>query len=255
MLRAATNKIPHYTSLRRNLRPLSICPPAPRGSRWVHSSSTSDPPSSTAPHRTYSTATYNIPLPDTSFAGIDGNYLIGKPFAAGRPDEPALLIVDTPKLRETIKRKGRYLAGISEDKHEVLSTFEACIKVGRIARAQLMLNMITSLLDSASPLLIGAHNTFLRALLNRALADRSQDSLRVFFTWYEDTMKRELNITGDAMTTALLLEGSFAVAEENHGARLVQAYVNYWKEQGRDIKDVFESSIVSEEHIVRICKV
>ena len=118
-----------------------------------------------------------------------------------------------------------------------------------------MLNMITNLLDNASPLLIGAHNTFLGALLSRALADGSQDSLRVFFTWYEDTMKRELNLTGDAMTMALLLEGSFAVAEENHGVRLVQAYVNHWREQRRDINEVFGSSIVSEEHIVRICKV
>jgi DNA-directed RNA polymerase len=73
--------------------------------------------------------------------------------------------VDTPRLADSIRRKPRIINGISEDKHELLATYEACVKVGRIARAQLMLNAITGMLDKTSPLLTKAHNTFLKALL------------------------------------------------------------------------------------------
>ncbi|KAF8537956.1 hypothetical protein BDD12DRAFT_743411 [Trichophaea hybrida] len=271
MLRATRRRISLSILLRRPHPPspaLLFLPflylPLSRNIQWLQNSlsvsAIKPSPNPLRPRRTYSTTTCHVPLPDT-LVGIDGGYNPGSiPVGLNGRDitsveGPSLLIVDTPRLRDTVKKKARIIGGISEDKHEVLATFEACIRVGRIARAQLMLNTITNLLDITSTLLVGAHNTFLKALLNRALAENSQDSLRVFFTWYEDTMKRELNISGDATTMGLLMEGCFAVAEKRHGTRYIQRYFNYWKEQGRDINEVFALSILSDEHVIAVAKI
>lgn len=183
----------------------------------------------------------------------DGNALDAtnyQPRPAG--DAPSLVIVDTPRLADSVRRKPRIINGISEDKHELLATYEACVKVGRIARAQLMLNAITSMLDNSSPLLMNAHNTFLKALLQRALVGSNQDSLRVFFTWYEDTMKRELGMLGDPTTTALLLRGSLAVGEAALRDRYVRKYVDQWKGHGREVKDVFALELMTDEQVVEV---
>jgi DNA-directed RNA polymerase len=118
-----------------------------------------------------------------------------------------------------------------------------------------MLNMITTLLDTSSPVLLGAHNTFLKALLNRALAEKNQDSLRVFFAWYEDNMKRELNLTGDATTMALLLQGSLAVDITAISKRYVQQYVTFWKEHGREVKEIFALDMLSVDKVIEISRV
>ena len=170
-------------------------------------------------------------------------------------ETPSLVIVDTPQLPITVRRKPRVIQGVSEDKHEALSTFGACVKVGRIARAQLILNTITNLLDRDSLLLVGAHNTFLRALLQRALAEKSQDSLRVFFAWYEDTMKRDLEIVGDATTIALLLEGSLAVKEAVLSNRYIRQWVNHWKDRGMAIKDVFAQPNLTDNQVIAVSQV
>jgi DNA-directed RNA polymerase len=271
MLRAASCKIFQCTFVGNNFRhstpkqtlflpSLYLSVPSRRVLNSSIVSSIELPPIPSVPHRSHSTTACHVPMPDT-LVSIDGGYNpcsnpVGSKYRHTElVDGPSLLIVDTPRLRDTVKKKARIIDGISEDKHEVLATFEACIRVGRIARAQLMLNTITTLLDHTSPLLVGAHNTFLKALLNRALAESNQDSLRVFFTWYEDTMKRELNIFGDATTMALLMEGSFAVTEKRHGNRYVQQYFSQWKEQGRDINDVFALSILSNEHVIAVAQV
>jgi DNA-directed RNA polymerase len=287
MLRATTTGISRYTARRINVRsstsstqsvllPFLYPSSIPRNPRWLRNASTTAKTSSlpgspsaqqntTNRERPYSTYP-SIPIPD-GIEDVNGIYLrTGRPdggaldahtYQPARPtaDAPSLVIVDTPRLPDTPRKKPRIINGISEDKHELLATYEACVKVGRIARAQLMLNAITSMLDRSSPLLAGAHNTFLKALLQRALVGSNQDSLRVFFTWYEDTMRRELGITGDATTMALLLQGSLAVKETGLRDRYVRRYIEQWKEQGREIKDVFALSIMADDQVVEVCQV
>ena len=141
----------------------------------------------------------------------------------------------------------------------MLSTFEACIRVGRIARAQLMLKVITEIIDRESPLLLGAHNMFLKALLGRAVAEKSKDSegIRIFFGWYEDQMKRILELKGDATTFALLLEGSVILSEEDPalGKRYIAQYVEQWKSMNMDIVRVLELQILSDAHVLKIAQV
>ncbi|KAI5849215.1 hypothetical protein BZA05DRAFT_402593 [Tricharina praecox] len=290
MLRATTTRISQYTTAQRhNIRPSSssptrsvllpfLYPSSCHTPAWLRHASTSKPaaapagtaaPAATQPNpasrdRAYSTHS-SIPIPD-GIPSIEGVYMrtgtgtgsgpMSPPgFIPGRStDAPSLVIVDTPQLPITARRKPRIIQGVSEDKHEALATFEACVKVGRIARAQLILNMITNVLDRDSPLMVGAQNTFLRALLQRALAENNQDSLRVFFAWYEDTMKRDLEILGDSSTYALLLEGSLAVKERTLSQRYIRQYVNHWKERGMAIKDVFAQPILTDEQVIAVAQ-
>lgn len=277
MLRAASGRLPRYAIQQRfHSRPSIaeplllpfLCPAISTSSRWLRNSSTDAAadtnPTSTARPPAYSTVPFPDLLPslDGDFAKTNGMDVFGtqqNETSGAQPPEANLVIVDTPVLRDTVRRKARMVAGISENKHEVLATFEACIRVGRIARAQLMLTVITNQFDRKSPLLIRAHNMFLKALLGRAVAEKSHysDGLRVFFSWYQDKMMRELGLTGDATTFAFLLEASVLVAIDDPplGKRYMVEYVEMWKGLGRDIMRVFDLNILPGNHIITVAQV
>lgn len=118
-----------------------------------------------------------------------------------------------------------------------------------------MLRSLTAAFEKTSPLLLVAHNTFLQALLKRAMSENTQDSLRSFFSWYEDNMKRELQLTGDATTIALLLKGSFAVQPHAHSHRYIQQYIQLWKDADRNLEDVLVLDILEADQAIQVAKV
>lgn len=174
----------------------------------------------------------------------------------GTADLSRVVIFDAPVGERHSARRTTNEA-ISNDIHEVLATFNACISVGRVARAKLMLQHVTDSLDKDSPILVGAHNAFLQALLNRALAEGSDrdENLRVFYMWYEEKMKHEFKVAGDATTFALLLKGSLAMTNHLHGTRYVKEYVTFWKDSERDIGEVLNLHILTDEEVISVAKV
>lgn len=160
-------------------------------------------------------------------------------------DSTKLIILDTPESSDVSKRPGKM------DKNELHALFDACLNTGHLVRAHLMLCQMSSILDKDSPVLINAHNLFLEALLKKA---SKPADLKVFFMWYEDKMKAQFNIAGDAKTFALLLKASL-MCEPKDGQVYIEEYVNIWRATDHGIGDVLVLPVLTDEEVVKIAKV
>jgi DNA-directed RNA polymerase len=206
-------------------------------------------------------------IPDIDLPGIFpsiGNNAL--PFM--RPIEP-LDILDPsqvialenplPEERER-KRNPKSSSGIPCEKKEVLATFNACINVGMVGRAQVMLEQITSQLERESPVLINAHNSFLKALLDRSKEMRDLDplkgtqDLKVFFMWYENRMKGEYDLFGDSTTFALLLKASLMIESKDGKKMYVLEYAGRWKEVS-EMGEVLGNTLLTDDDVIQIAKV
>jgi hypothetical protein len=68
-------------------------------------------------------------------------------------------------------------------------------------------------------------------------------------------MRRELGLLGDATTIALLLQGSLALGGIALRDRYIRKYIDQWKEQDREMKEVFALSLLTDEEVVEISQV
>ncbi|KAG0644819.1 hypothetical protein HOY80DRAFT_1027224 [Tuber brumale] len=222
-------------------------------------------PSETPPKpadRSYSTAAAPLELSDIDTSTIfpplrqdAAPYSI--PIEPLEPLDPSqLLVFETPAApEERCVRKSP--AGVSSDKAEVLATFSACIKFGAVARAQLMLEQITKkcIEEKDTEVLIDAHNIFLKALLDQYSNSDDLRDLKVFFMWFENKMRVEYLIKGNAVTFALLLKGSLSIPAKDASKRYLTEYVNLWRYGMGNVVDVLECTVLDNEEVLKIAKI
>lgn len=159
-------------------------------------------------------------------------------------DPMKVIILGTPEItQEHIPRM--------RNKNELHATLAACLSTGHLVRAHLILSQMSSLLERDSPILMDGHNIFLEALLKKA--EKSQDMM-VLFVWYEDKMKAQHNITGNATTFALLLKASLKI-DPLQAQIYLDTYVQVWRETGQGIGDVLVLPILTDEEVIKIAKV
>ncbi|KAL7270076.1 DNA-directed RNA polymerase [Rhizina undulata] len=206
----------------------------------------------TASYREYSTAAGpSYPkLPEHSPNFSYGS--VAPTTAVSSMTDSKVVIYDTPTLEEKVRISRPGNTGVPREGNELLATFHACIQVGRVSRAQLMLTQMTGFREKDSPILVNAHNTFLQAMLDRATAE---DDLKVFFVWYEEKMRKAFNIPPDDTTFALLLKASMKWENSAIMSRYVKQYVKTWKEMGGDIGTVLGMPILSDDDVVKIAKI
>ncbi|TGZ84706.1 DNA/RNA polymerase [Ascodesmis nigricans] len=217
--------------------------------------------------RNYVTSPQVPSFSNNRFQLLNGEWIGGRDSAHRPPtaaplrkrlSEPSLLILEHPKPqtelteRQTLTRRRH---GISKSSDELLATYEACIRVGRVARAQLMLNEITRLLSDHTGLLVNAHNSFLRALLKRAQAEKSEDNVRALFSWYEDTMVRKFGISPDATTMALLFSASLQMSAHLVGERHIKRWAAEWEERGHKVTEIIEIDALPAEEAIRVARI
>ena len=265
MLRAG-NRISR-TTLRQSLRPSqprTVYLPIfyPTQAQCIHSSTESSRrptvPATPLPSgvRTTTTSnTFDINLSDLqllSGAWTDGRGSEGQKTGDALTD--SLLILNQPKLNTGSAMVIRATNG--RDKSDLLATFEACLHVGRITRAQLVLNNMSKMLSDQKGLLLTAHNSYLRALLKRAESDGEQEDLRVFFAWHDDVMVKELELPADATTMCLLLKGSLLLDMPVQVSRNIKKYVAAWMEKPeKSVNDMFKLGVLTPKEVVAVAKV
>ncbi|KAG0124188.1 hypothetical protein HOY82DRAFT_573798, partial [Tuber indicum] len=222
-------------------------------------------PSETPPKhadRSYSTAAAALELSDIDTSAIfpplrrdAASYSI--PIEPLEPLDPSQLLVFEPPAAPEEKCTRKSTAGVSSDKAEVLATFNACIKVGVVARAQLMLEQITKncIEEKDTVALVDVHNIFLKALLDQYSDSGNLRELKVFFMWFENKMRVEYSIKGDATTFALLLKGSLNIPAAEASKRYLAEYMNLWRYSGRNIVDVLESAVLNNDEVLKIAKI
>ena len=127
------------------------------------------------------------------------------------------------------------------------------MQLGKVARAQLVLQQLHQTLDPDSPELTSCHNTFLATLLEKAKEERAH--VKTFFMWFEERTKAKWNVKPDADTIALLLKCSLLVKEERDAQIYIRNYVKLANQQNIPMKDVFDRAIFAPEDIKYIAMV
>ena len=234
--------------------------------RWSSSNARSiGLPSETPPKpadRSYSTAAAALEFSDidtsTIFPPLSQNaapYSI--PVEPLEPLDSSQLLLFENWAGSEEKYTNNSAAAILSDKEEVFATLHACIATGSIFRAQLMLEQITKkcLEEGDTTVLVRAHNAFLKALLDRQSDVDSLRDLKALFMWFENKMRSEYMIKGDATTFALLFKASLAIPETMPKNKYLKEYVALWKYCNGNIIDVLESPLLSNEEVLEIAKV
>lgn len=255
---AATKRVPRDVIRHRNSLPLSgpgsllssRLSPSPLGgdlqSRRPSSNSRAIVQGQSQSIRGYSTATPPFAAPHAEAYAPSRSKSNNRLSHELQPlDTNKVIILDTPDDPADTDTQVR-----GKDKSECLALFSVCLESGIITRASKMLMHMSSLMAKDAPILLNAHNLFLKALLERS--NKSED-LKVFFMWYEK-MKVEYEIAGDSHTFALILKASLKY-EPEAGQTYINTYVQQWKATGNSIGDVLVDPVLTDEEVVKIAKV
>lgn len=260
LVRAATRRVPRDV-LRRQLRPIApsesihlpwLYPSFSTPFRFVSSIARPAPKklekTQSINGRAFNTSTAAVPEPEYDDVAMYGNDEAIGSFTSKQ--DPSLVILDTPDPPSVVYANG---ASTQLTENEILSTFQACITSGMLARAQLMLLQLHQLLDKDAPELVSSHNCFLDALLNKVDTDSSH--LKLFFMWYEERMKGKYNIKADVETYALLLKGSLRLPNEDIGKQYLKHYMGEAKRAEVSTDGLLSNGILTRDEATYVAKV
>lgn len=136
------------------------------------------------------------------------------------PSAPLLLKIDnTPVPRSRIN-----MQGVPGGLDEMLSVFDACLQVGKLDRAALVLTRLSDKPIIPGHDLIALHNQYLRAAIDKAFEQPDSEWASSLHQWYELHIRgKELPQTSE--TVACMLKVSLLSAQGSRLERLVTRYM------------------------------
>jgi DNA-directed RNA polymerase len=158
--------------------------------------------------------------------------------SGGMPDFPHSHLRDLDPMR-TVRLDGslsfapqRYRSGtklgVGGDYNEISSVFDACLQVGRIERAGLILKKMATIQQLYSEDLIALHNRYLRAAVEQIMINPSQAATQKLHSWFE----LEIRLKGLPVNTETVAYMVKASLQSSHGKRerLVRRYMDMLEE-------------------------
>jgi DNA-directed RNA polymerase len=117
-------------------------------------------------------------------------------------------------------------SGVGGDSDEIVSVLQACLHVGRIERAGVILQRIAHLdtvVDKAG--LMDLHNQYLRAAVEQIMMKPSLAATQSIHTWFELNIRRKA-LDFNADTVAYMLKASLQTQDIAKRDRLVKRYMD-----------------------------
>ncbi|KAK3984720.1 hypothetical protein QBC44DRAFT_336507 [Cladorrhinum sp. PSN332] len=175
-------------------------------------------------------------LPDIPFerlpAGVTSPYLNAvRPLYELRPfDVSSTVIVAEPE--DAAPNKSRVNAqGIPGDVEELLSVFNACVQVGRLNRAALVLKRFGSLGALPPQHLMQLHNRYLQARISQLESEPGVDQAEEIHKWFESQIVGNNGLTPDPQTIAYMIKASLLTAQDKKRTKLVTRYISLLPQQ------------------------
>jgi DNA-directed RNA polymerase len=194
--------------------------------------------SNMASRRALATALNYRPLDDIPFEGLnipppsspqrvttshDANSLSNlRPFDSLSP----VLLGGSLETAPQRYRVGR--AGIGGDLSEILSLFDACLQVGRMERAGVILKRIAKLGAVESEQLLALHNQYLRVAVEQIIMKPSESATQDLHKWFELEIRHQ-GLLQNAETIAYMLKAALQSPQGKPGGRrdrLVRRYMD-----------------------------
>ena len=186
--------------------------------------------------RALATATGYMPMDDIPFEGMgpmppSGGSRLGYGFADGNglstldpyrsPSQPLQLggSLSVPPQRYTKNSKG-IIGSISE----IQSVFNACLQVGRIERAGVILQRIAKIDGLDRSELLAFHNQYLRAAVEQIMVNPTSKSMQELHKWYELRIRLP-GVPQNTDTVAYMIKASLQAPLDKR-ERLVRRYMD-----------------------------
>ncbi|KAL2020454.1 hypothetical protein VTK56DRAFT_8420 [Thermocarpiscus australiensis] len=166
-----------------------------------------------------------------------------RPFDASSP-----LVIGEPAPYPRRSRMNVY--GVPGDLEEMLSVFEACVDVGRLDRAALVLKRFDTMDILAPEDLMELHNRYLEARATQIVAEQDPDKAEDVHKWFEMQIQSK-NLPFTADTIAYMLKTTIATSSGPRLNSLVNRYLSMLPEQGAFLGDVLSPNELAV--IAQIC--
>lgn len=124
-------------------------------------------------------------------------------------------------------RSGKSI-GIGGDFTEMQSVFDACLQVGRIERAGIILKRIASVQQMYPEDLLSLHNRYLRAAVEQIMINPTQSATQKLHSWFELEIRLK-GIPANTETVAYMVKASLQ-SPQGKCERLVRRYMDMLEE-------------------------
>lgn len=158
--------------------------------------------------------------------------------------------------QQKIRRDRR--SGVKGEVTEIISIFYACIQVGKIRRAGVVLRRLMEKLDSGIDQQITLHTQFLRASVEHLIYSPSESARQAIHQWFARDIQQK-GIPHDVDMIAYMLKASLQSPDDTQGGnrqRLVRRYMNMVDDQtSLQILDPENRGILTAEEVNQIAHI
>ncbi|KIN00408.1 hypothetical protein OIDMADRAFT_125253 [Oidiodendron maius Zn] len=146
-------------------------------------------------------------------------------------------------------------SGVGGELSEILSILRACLQVGRLERAGVILKRIDTLEVMNDEQLLQLHNEYIQAAVYELYTKPRPAAIQTLHKWFElEIRNKELPL--NAETIAFMLKASLQTPAGMRRNRLVRRYMDIGKQKDLGLEVLGQSSILSAEdlnEITHIC--
>jgi DNA-directed RNA polymerase len=135
----------------------------------------------------------------------------------------------------------RAVPGVGSNPTELHQNLYACLRVGRVDRAAVIINRLMSLYRPDAPEVIDAHNVYLQTLLDLGQMDAKASAMENIQTWYDTKMLRQ-GIQPNAQTFVTLIRSAMSFLDQGTAEEAVQAYIATARDKGEHVVDTINAS-------------
>lgn len=161
---------------------------------------------------------------------------------------PAPLILDdTPT---TSPGNFRSVDAISGDINEIHQTLHACLRVGRLQRAQALVRRLNQIYKPDAPGLLAAHKDYLREVTLRVIRRKDLQLMQDMLNWFEVEV-RQRGIPQDASIFALVIQASLQDTNNKRCARTIRRYYKQAREAG--VEEETRELVPELEKVMKVC--
>ncbi|KAF1841257.1 mitochondrial DNA-directed RNA polymeras-like protein [Cucurbitaria berberidis CBS 394.84] len=131
--------------------------------------------------------------------------------------------------------------GMGANPVELHQNLYACLRVGRMDRAAIIIQRLTSVYHPSAPEVVDAHNVYLQTLAELSQQDPKPDSMASIEKWYETQMIRK-NIEPNAQTFVTLVRAAMNLLDEDAREDAVRRFLAMAHEYGPEVVDDINGS-------------
>ncbi|KAI9723977.1 MAG: hypothetical protein M1812_000695 [Candelaria pacifica] len=185
-------------------------------------------------------------------SGAYGNWDEPKALSELKGFDPSTPII----LNHSLNRKPPRLRGdrgLSNNAAELRTTLEACLRVGRIERASVLVKGLARAYAHDSKELLDSHNQYLRGAVTHIIRHRDEVALKAAQKWFEVEMKAR-GVEPDATTYALLIKASLQTLQGPKAERTVRRYIDLASHSDHDI-EVLNLPILSDAELFQVTRI